>query len=101
MPLVLASAVNISQPININAFEVSGFSVNSQAGILDISYSVGNMSTDTPPVFMSVGDVKNLHLAGADFATFLGANPTLYPVIKAALYAAIAVAEGLTGGTVV
>ena len=100
MPLTLTTEVTVVPAVTATAFEVQGFSVNNAAGILDITYSFGSMSTDTPPVFIPSGQPLNLHLGGVDFIAFIKSNPTLYSEIKSALYTALQAAHNATGTVV-
>ena len=97
MPLSLETPATVVPAVMATAFEVQGFAVNVFQEIMDVTYSYGTMSSDTPPVFVPQGNTINLHLEGDAFTAFVAANPTLYPAIKAALYAAIEADQGVSG----
>jgi len=98
MALITATPTIIVPAITATAFEITGFSVNSQAGIMDVTYVAGNMSSDVPPVFVPLdGTNLNMHIDSPTFAVFLAVEPTLYPSIKAALYSLIQEKLGISG----
>lgn len=95
MPLL--TTATITQPV---AYEVTNFSVDAQLGAINITYFAGTMSSDTPPMFIPQGSALYLRIDGTNFTNFLVVNPTLYPVIKAALYSLIEVAQGVTSTSI-
>ena len=101
MPLNLAAAVNIAQPIEADCFEVIAFTVNVNPSDvadqqLQLTYAAGNMVNGA---FSQVGGNRGTSLNSAQLQTFLAANPALYATLKPILYGLIQAQEGVTGTT--
>ena len=79
----------------INSSEIVGFSVNLRDSIFDVMYNDG--MRDAGGVFIAVGEIKNVHLAGQAVIDIVTANPTIYASLKTLINNLIMESKGVTG----